>query len=450
MLAAVHTAGRAGRLTGVPLIATDGRRAMVLPLRARDTVLGTLLLTAAEQDTPGSAGRAGVGPDFLADLADRAALSLDNARLAERDREVADTLQRSLLSGTCPQDPRYRVVTEYRPAVHTLEVGGDWYDVFATSAESVGIVVGDVVGRGLHAASAMGQLRSAVRALATAQDGPAAVLRHMDEFVASFAAGQMTTLAYAELSLDSGELRYACAGHLPPLLIEPGGVPTYLWRARSGPLGATAAGRARAEASLTVPRGSRLLLYTDGLVERRGERLQQRLDRLAELAAEHRQTPLPALAGRLSDAMRPAGDDDMCLLALDFADAAPFRAEVPARMSELAGLRAALERWLAAQGVGDYDRFGIVLATAEAVANAIEHGYDFDEGRSVGVLAQVDGDAVAVRVADSGQWRPPRSALQRGRGLTLIGRVMHDLVIDRGAGTTVLMRRTVSPGRRAE
>ncbi|GAA2336049.1 SpoIIE family protein phosphatase [Dactylosporangium salmoneum] len=449
VLAAVHAAGRAGRLTGVPLMATDGRRAMVLPLRARNAVIGTLLLTAAEQDAPGRAGRADVGPDFLADLADRAGLSLDNARLSERDREVADTLQRSLLSGTWPQDPRYRVATEYRPAVHTLEVGGDWYDVFATSAESVGIVVGDVVGRGLHAASAMGQLRSAVRALATAQDGPAAVLRHMDEFVASFAAGQMTTVAYAELSLDSGELRYACAGHLPPLLVEPGGVPTYLWEARSGPLGATAGGRARAEAALTVPRGSRLLLYTDGLVERRGEQLQRRLDRLAELAAEHWQTPLSALAGRLSDAMLPdgGGHDDMCLLALDFADAPPFRAEVPARMSELAGLRAALDRWLATQGVGDYDRFGIVLATAEAVANAIEHGYDFDEGRAVGVLAQVDGDAVAVRVADSGQWRPPRSALQRGRGLALIGRLMTNLVIDRGVGTTVLMRRTVSPGR---
>jgi serine/threonine-protein kinase RsbW len=82
-----------------------------------------------------------------------------------------------------------------------------------------------------------------------------------------------------------------------------------------------------------------------------------------------------------------------------------------------------------------------VLATAEAVANSIEHGYGLDASRTVNVLAQVDGDVVAVRIADAGQWRPPRSALQRGRGLALIGRLMDDLVIDRGSGTTVLIRR---------
>ncbi|MFG2043571.1 ATP-binding protein [Dactylosporangium sp. NPDC048998] len=242
-------------------------------------------------------------------------------------------------------------------------------------------------------------------------------------------------------------LRYACAGHPPPLLVEPGGTPSFLWEARSGPLGATAAGRARTEASMQVPHGSRLVLYTDGLVERRGERFHHGLDRLAALAAEHWQTPLPALAGRLSDAMLPSGGghDDMCLLALDYTDAAP---DVPARMSALAGLRAALDAWLGGRGVGDYDRYGVVLATAEAVANAIEHGYEFVEGRTVGVLAQVDGGTVAVRVTDDGRWRPPRAALHRGRGLALIGRLMDELVIDRGTGTTVLMRRRTGVERR--
>ncbi|GAA3288769.1 SpoIIE family protein phosphatase [Dactylosporangium vinaceum] len=446
VLASVHAAGRAGTLAAVPLITADGARAMVLPLRARNTILGTLLLAGGDV-----AGAGHVGPEFLADLADRAGLSLDNARLAERDREVAHTLQRSLLTGEWPADPRYHVVTAYRPAVHTLEVGGDWYDVFATSTESVGIVVGDVVGRGLHAASAMGQLRSAVRALASAHAGPAEVLRHMDDFVSHFAAGQMTTLAYADLALDSGELRYACAGHPPPLLVGPGGVPSFLWDARSGPLGATSAGRARSEARLTVPRGSRLMLYTDGLVERRGERFHHGLDRLAAAAAEHWQTPLTSLATQLSDAMLPGGGghDDMCLLALDFADAPPFRADVQARMQSLAGFRAALDNWLGHQGIGEYDRFRVVLATAEAVANAIEHGYDLDETRKVNVLAHVDGATVSVRVSDTGQWRPPRGALQRGRGLALIGRLMDGLVIDRGTnGTTVLMHRGTGGGER--
>jgi serine/threonine-protein kinase RsbW len=447
VLAGVHAAGPGA----VPLIGADGRRATVLPLRARNTVLGTLLL--AEGDPTGRVPEHApehVEPEFLADLAERAGLSLDNARLAERDREVAHTLQRSLLSSDFPADPRYHVVTVYRPAVDSLEVGGDWYDVFTTSAERVGIVVGDVVGRGLRAASAMGQLRSAVRALAAADAAPAAVLRHMDSFVARFAPGRMTTLAYAELALDTGELRYACAGHPPPLLVEPGGAPRFLWHARSGPLGATAAGRERGEASLTVSHGSRLVLYTDGLVERRGQRFDRGLERLAAAAAENWRTPLPALAALLSDVLLPGGGgrDDMCLLALDFADAPPFRADVPARMSELAGLRAALDGWLGGHGVGDHDRFGIVLATAEAVANAIEHGYLMTEHRAVSVSAQVDGDVVAVRVADAGRWRPPHAGLHRGRGLALIGRIMDELVIDRGAGTTVLMRRRTGAGRR--
>jgi serine/threonine-protein kinase RsbW len=273
----------------------------------------------------------------------------------------------------------------------------------------------------------------------------------MDDFVSHFAAGQMTTLAYAELALDSGVLRYACAGHPPPLLVAPDGVPSYLWDARSGPLGATAAGRTRSEATLTVPRGSRLVLYTDGLVERRGERFHHGLDRLAAAAAEHWQTPLGSLATELSDAMLPGGGghDDMCLLALDFADAPPFRAEVPARMQALAGFRAALDAWLAGQGIGDYDRFAVVLAAAEAVANAIEHGYARDETRAVAVLAQVDGETISLRISDTGQWIPPRTALQRGRGLALIGRLMDELVIDRGTGgTTVLMRRRAGAGRR--
>ncbi|MDG6105861.1 SpoIIE family protein phosphatase [Dactylosporangium aurantiacum] len=446
VLAAVHAAGRAGTLVAVPLTTTNGARALVLPLRARNAVLGTLLLAG-----DGMAAAGHVGPEFLADLADRAGLSLDNARLAERDREVAHTLQRSLLAGQWPADPRYRVATAYRPAVHTLEVGGDWYDIFATSAESVGIVVGDVVGRGLGAASAMGQLRSAVRAFATAHGGPADVLRHMDEFVSQFAAGQMATLAYADLALDSGELRYACAGHPPPVLVDPGGETSFLWGARSGPLGAATACRERGEARLTLSRGSRLVLYTDGLFERRGERLHQSLERLAAAVAAHSRAPLDGLAAQLTDAMVPGGGghDDMCLLALDYADVPQLRAEVVARMESLSGFRADLDAWLGAQGVGDYDRFGVVLATAEAVANAIEHGYDVDGARSVHVLAYVDGGTVVVRVSDTGHWRPPRAALQRGRGLALIGRLMDELMIDRGAGgTTVLMRRRTGDGRR--
>ncbi|MGN9812607.1 SpoIIE family protein phosphatase [Micromonospora sp. BQ11] len=438
---AVREAARSGR--ALPLTAPDGRRGVVLPLRARTVVIGTLLLVQA----PDAAGRA--DPDFLLDLADRAGLALDNARLAEQDREVARTLQRSLLAGERPTDSRFHVVTVYRPAGETLEVGGDWYDAFTTSSGSIGVVVGDVVGRGIRAASAMGQLRSAVRALGKARCSPAAVLRHMDDFVATLEAGQMTTLAYAELSLDTGVLRYACAGHPPPLLLPPGTEPRYLWDGRSGPLGTRAASRTRGEAELTLTRGSRLLLYTDGLVERRGERIDQGLERLVDVLGKRRDAPLAALAEEVSDAMLEGedGHDDTCLLALAFDGAPLFRRVVPAGMAELAPLRAALDEWLAGFDLPESERYGIVLATSEAVANAIEHGCGGDPAGRVTVTATLDGELLDLRVSDSGRWLPPRASLHRGRGMALMGRLMDDLVVDRGEGTNVLMRRQV--GRRA-
>ncbi|MBM0276988.1 SpoIIE family protein phosphatase [Micromonospora tarensis] len=436
--AQVRAAVRSGGGAPVPLAGPDGRRGLALPLRARNAMIGMLLLAG---EPAASSDRS--EPDFLLDLADRVGLALDNARLAEQDREVARILQRSLLISERPTDSRFQVATVYRPAVETLEVGGDWYDTFTTSTGSVGVVVGDVVGRGIRAASAMGQLRSAVRAVAKTRCSPATVLRHMDDFVTTLEAGQMTTLAYAELALDTGVLRYACAGHPPPLLLPPHAAPRYLWDGRSGPLGTHTASRSRREAELSVPRGSRLLLYTDGLVERRGERIDQGLGRLAEALDARRTAPLGALAQQLSDAMLDGegGHDDTCLLALAFEAAPRFHADVPAEVTRLSPLRARLHEWLAGCDVPEPEQYGIVLACSEAAANAIEHGYQSDPSGVVSVTATIDGDILDLRISDSGRWLAPQASADRGRGMALMGRLMDDLVVDRGEGTSVLMRR---------
>jgi serine/threonine-protein kinase RsbW len=162
---------------------------------------------------------------LLVAFAGQATLALERSRLYEEQRDVAHVLQQSMLGRAPRSDPRYDVATHYEPASEHLEVGGDWYDAFGVPNGRIAIVIGDVVGRGLIAASAMGQLRSAVRALAGTGRGPADVLTLLDTFTAQVPAAQYATLAYAEIDLDAGEMHFACAGHLPPLLVEPGGAP---------------------------------------------------------------------------------------------------------------------------------------------------------------------------------------------------------------------------------
>ena len=197
-------------------------------------------------------------------------------------------LQRALLTTHLPVDDRFSVTTEYRPGVQSLEVGGDWYDAFLLDDHVLAVTVGDVVGRGLHAATAMGQLRSAVRAVSGPGVGPATLLRRLDRFVRQAGVGFMATLAYAEIDLVTGQVRYACAGHLPPLRLTAGGAHEFLWDGRSTPLGI---GSGRTEASAALDPGDLLVLYTDGLVERRDRSLLDGLEVLATAGAELREKP---------------------------------------------------------------------------------------------------------------------------------------------------------------
>jgi serine/threonine-protein kinase RsbW len=252
---------------------------------------------------------------LLVACAGQATLALARSQLYEEQRDVAHVLQQSMLGGAPRPDPRYDVAAHYEPSSEHLEVGGDWHDMFAVPNGRVAIVIGDVVGRGLIAASAMGQLRSAVRALAGTGRGPAEVLTLLDTFTDQVPTAQYATLAYAEIDLDAGELHFACAGHLPPLLVEPGGAPRLLMDGRSPPLGVAAPGAPRGEAVVALPRGAQLLLYTDGLVERRGEPIDDGLDRLVTAVAQQRGVPPKTLVRRLAASLlSPVGDDDVCML----------------------------------------------------------------------------------------------------------------------------------------
>jgi hypothetical protein len=246
-------------------------------------------------------------------------LALDRARLYEHAAGVARELQHSLLAVDPPPDPRYGVGAIYRPGVELLEVGGDWYDVFLVEPGVLALVVGDVVGRGLGAASAMGQLRSAVRAVAAPRVGPALLLERLDRFVEQVEAAALSTLAYAELDLATGVVRYACAGHPPPVLLPAEGVGELVWGGRSTPLGTYGQGE-RGEAELRLGGGDRLLLYTDGLVERRDRALDDGLAALIAAAAGARAEPLSGSVRAIADEMLrdEQGRDDVCLLLLEW------------------------------------------------------------------------------------------------------------------------------------
>ena len=284
---------------------------VVVPLHGHSALRGALSLT--PRDDPAAEP---VDLAMVTGVGQQAGLALERARLYEESAGVAHSLQQALLASDPPLDARFAMATTYRPGVESLEVGGDWHDAFTPEADILAVVVGDVVGRGLGAAIAMGQLRSAVRALAGPGSGPAALASGLDRFVHKVRAGASATMVQAHLDLTSGHLRYSCAGHPPPLLLPAAGAPTLLWEGRSPPLGVTLPGVERTEAELSLEPGDQLLLYTDGLVERRDRSLQAGLAALTQAAAALRgcapEETVQALTAALLDGR--ATRDDVCVL----------------------------------------------------------------------------------------------------------------------------------------
>ncbi len=299
-----------------PLLAMQGwvRTIAVEVVRADGTRLPALVSSVLLRDAD---GRPQTVRTAVFDATDRRSYEQELLRGRDHEREVAVELQRSMLSGAMPEGDGVELGVAYVPAVPGLEIGGDWYDAFGLDDGGLGLVVGDVVGRGIRAAATMGQLRSAVRALAATGMGPAELLVAMDGFCRRHGVGSMSTLVKAHLAPD-GILRYACAGHLPPLLVEPGREPRYLWEGRSLPLDAQDEVTERAEARCTLEAGATLLLYTDGLVERSDRPLDRGMDELAAAAGVARDLDAAALPGALAAELTDpaARSDDVCVLAV--------------------------------------------------------------------------------------------------------------------------------------
>lgn len=282
--------------------------ALVVPLRARDRVLGVMCLVVG----PGAA----FSEDDVvtaAHIGHRAGLGLDNVRLYAREREAALTLQRSLLP-EIPDLPGLDVAAAYIPALRRAQVGGDWFDVLALPDGAVGLAVGDVVGHDLNAAASMGQLRSVLRSYAWAGDPAAAVVGRLDELVRGLGMADIATCVY--LRLEDGAAHYTRAGHPPPLLRAPDGEVAWLDAGLTTPVGIPTLGRPIEEGRVLLEPGATLVIYTDGLVERRDRSLREGMD---ALGAELRGLAVDASAEQVCSALlarfvEEDQEDDVCLL----------------------------------------------------------------------------------------------------------------------------------------
>ncbi|MEO3759603.1 SpoIIE family protein phosphatase [Mycobacterium sp. B14F4] len=365
-------------------------------------------------------------------------LAVQHVRQFESARETSLTLQRSLLA---PTDLPAGFAVRYEPAVPPLEIGGDFYDVLPVGDHQFGIVVGDCVGRGLSAAAVMGQLRASTRALLLTGAEPATLLEQLDAVAELIPDAFCTTVFVALVDTEAATVRYSSAGHMPPVLVTGSAPPQLLDEARSVPL-AVQRNQPRPQASCPLAPGSTLMLYTDGLVERRDQSIDDQIAQVAEVVAGTVALPIEKVADAVLGKLAPVGgyDDDVAILLYRLGHA-PLVFDDAATATRLTDVRHRLAAWLSANGVADSATADMVLVVNEACSNCVEHAYRGRDPGRMRVEAHMGDDVVHVRVTDFGSWKvPPADPGTRGRGLLLMNAVSDRMDVDgTAAGTTVDM-----------
>jgi signal transduction histidine kinase/DNA-binding response OmpR family regulator len=418
--------------------ATDVRATVIHPLRGGGgRVIGVLMLI---WDAPRCFDA--VELEMFARTAEIAGMAVDRIRNVQREHRIAVNFQDHLLDLDRGSTAAV-VAAVYQPGGEAMRVGGDWYLVVPLRRPGqIAISVGDVVGHGLHAAIVMSRLRAAVAATALSDADPAAVLTTLDRYAEAVPGARCATVSYAvidtgaadaagavgEAADNTASISYTCAGHPYPLLVTPDQPPVFLQSGRRPPVAAWENQLTHDTATQELPAGSLILLYTDGLIERPGETLDHGFARLQGAAAYCADLPVGDICAELLDRMAPLGGftDDVVVLALrpSHSSARSFATVLPAALTSIADARHRLRDWLAGIAVDPRREADILLATGEAVTNAIEHGSGNDPRNTVSIEAFVCGDSVTATISDTGRWSGDSSAslrsLQRGRGLTLI------------------------------
>jgi serine phosphatase RsbU (regulator of sigma subunit)/anti-sigma regulatory factor (Ser/Thr protein kinase) len=382
--------------------------------------------------------------ELLQLVADRVALSIEHSRLLVQG-QIAETLQRSLLPQSLPQVPGLRMAARYLPAADESAVGGDWYDVIELGGQRIGFVIGDVAGHGMAAATFMGQLRSAIRAYALDSEGPGEVVTKLAKF-SDRMRSRMATVIYATLNLNTWEVRFARAGHPYPLVLHADGSAEFLADRGGPPLG-TVGGHTYREEAVALAAGETLLLYTDGLIERRGRKLAEGeadLTEVATAAPDEPELKCQAITSQLTQDI-PIADDIAVLVVQTVGLHELLDVEVAAEPSQLATARHLIRRWVEANHGTDDDCAAFAIAVSEACANSIEHAYGPADA-TIELRAELMNGTATVTIRDLGEWREPRGG-NRGRGIPIMREFMDDVSIERaGQGTTVDLRRRLREG----
>lgn len=415
-----------------PAVAAGRHACATLPLLSGGVAVGAVYLSFATPRTFPADERA-----FALAMAAQAAPALERAMAADERRVMAETLQNSLLPPTLPELDRLSLAARYLPGAQGTRAGGDWYDVLPLDDGRVAIAVGDVVGQGTRAAAVMGQLRSALSAYLLEGHDPVRALSHLDRFAHRVPGAAGSTVTCLVLDPVAGALTWARAGHPPPLVLGPDG-PRLLEDATGTVLGVRGRPPYVAGTARLAP-GDSIVLYTDGLVERRGEVVDDGLERLCAAGETAHLLPPAALAEALLAAGLDEGPTDDVALIVARLTPGPLLLDLPADGGELRGLRRAVARWTAEIGLDPDESYDLQLALGEAAANSAEHAYRgaTGPGRMQIGLARDGATRIAVTVRDSGSWRPPPSDPgHRGRGLDLIGEIGDDVALDHGVDGT--------------
>ncbi|MEU3855171.1 SpoIIE family protein phosphatase [Streptomyces sp. NPDC029554] len=410
--------------------AIDPTGALVVPLRAMDAVLGLAVFVRSPQRTPYEVAEL----ELAEELASRTAVCVDNARRYAREHAAALVLQHDLLPKILPQPSGVDLGHRYRPASGPPGVGGDWYDVIPLSGARVGLVVGDVVGHGLHAAATMGRLRTTVSALAALDLAPEELLARLDDLVVR--AGSSASVAsetdeqavgatclYAIYDPISRQCAMARAGHPAPVLVTPDAHTSVLSTPAGLPLGI--GGQPFESVVFDLPEGSTLALYTDGLVENRNRDIEAGIQALQDVLVPALQKPLDQACENVVEALLtepPA--DDAALLLVRVHTLTPSQVvtwDIKPEPSAVARCRALVREQLEAWGVNEAAVYIVELVVSELITNAIKYGRDPIR------LRLVQDQGLIVEVSDGGKSSPHlrRAANEDegGRGLFLVAQL---------------------------